>query len=72
MADMTYVDLVMEGGELVCIECPVIYEDQLHNYLSNELKIGGTWSPARFDGCKAEYLGMSLSRVNMKKVVAML
>ena len=67
-----YVDLVLDGGELVRIECPAHFEDQLHDSLSNALKIGETWSPMRFDGCRAEYLGMSLTRVNMKKVVAML
>jgi len=70
--DPTCVDLVLEGGELVRIECPTKHEDELHDTLRNAMKIRDWWSPSRFDGCSAQYLGMYLDRVNMGKVVGIL
>jgi hypothetical protein len=64
-----YIDLVTDKGELVRIECPEKFEDALHDTLNSAMKRGDWWSPVQFDGCRMEYLGLSLDRVNMGKVV---
>jgi hypothetical protein len=68
----TYVDLVLDTGELVRIECPSKYEDELHQTLSDEMKRGDWWSPSQFDECTAEFLGHRVDRVSMRRVVAMM
>jgi len=67
-----YVDLLMDNGELVRIECPEKYIDELHDSLEYAMKRRDWWSPTRFDGCRAEYMGISLDRVNMGRVVGRL
>jgi hypothetical protein len=69
---MTFVDLVLEDGELVRIECPTEHSDELHDTLQQAIKRRDFWSPSLFDGCNAEYLGLRLDRVNMARVVGML
>ncbi len=69
---MIFVDLVLENGELVRIECPDKFEDNFHESLSNTIKRNDWWSPIQFDACSAEYMGMCLDRVNMAKVIGML
>ena len=71
-AEPRFVDLVLDTGELVRISCPERYEGELHESINNALKIRERWSPHRFDGCTAEFLGMSLSSVNMARVVGLL
>lgn len=66
------VDLVMDNGELVRIECPGKFTDGLHDTLEHAMKRRDWWSPGRFDGCTAEYLGMYLERVNMARVIGRL
>ncbi len=69
---MIYVDLVLEGGELIRIQGPEQLEDKIHEALSNAMKRQDWWAPGQFHDCRAEYLGMILDRVNMKKVVGLL
>lgn len=69
---MTYVDLILDSGELVRIECPDKHEDALHDSLQNAMKRRDWWAPNQFAGCKAEFMGMLLDRVNMGRVVATL
>ncbi len=69
---VVYVDLVLEDGELVRIKCPQKHHDELHETLQQAMKRRDIWSPSRFDGCKAEYLGLRLDRVNMARVVGVL
>ena len=69
MVTTIYVDLVMDNGELIRIECPTKFEDQLHDTLEHAMKRGDWWSPSRFDGCSAEYMGLGLGQINMKRVV---
>ena len=64
-----YVDLVMDNGELIRIECPDKFEDELHETLDNTRKRNDWWSCNQFDGCKAEYMGHGLDRINMKRVI---
>jgi len=67
-----YIDLVLDNGELVRIECPMKFEDKLHESLENHMKRADRWSPGEFDGCSATFLGMSLGLVNMARVVGVL
>lgn len=67
-----FVDLVTDTNQLVRIECPPEFEDQLHDSLQNAMKCGDWWSPCRFDGCTAELNGMLLDRVAMSRIVGML
>jgi len=69
---MVYEDLVMDNGELVRVECPDEYEDEMHDTLQSAMKRRDWWSPSQFDGCSAEYIGLNMGRVNMSKVVGML
>ncbi|MDY6979181.1 MAG: hypothetical protein SV201_04830 [Pseudomonadota bacterium] len=67
-----YVDLVMDNGELVRIECPDQDVDDMHESLEHSMKRRDWWSPNQFDGCQATYLGLLLGRVNMARVVGIL
>ncbi len=67
-----YVDLVLDNGELVRIECPGKHEDELHESIEHAMKRRDWWSARQFDGCSATYLGVILDRVNMARVVASL
>ncbi len=69
---MIYVDLVLDDGELVRISCPNVFEGELHETLQHAMKRKDLWSPSRFDGCKADYLGLHMARINMARVVGML
>jgi hypothetical protein len=67
-----FVDLVLDNGELIRIECPSKFEDQLYDTIENAMKIRDWWSPNQFGGCTAAYLGLSLDRVNMARVIGTL
>lgn len=67
-----WIDLVMDTGELVRIECPQKYEDELHDALEMAMKRRDWFATARFDGCTAEFLGLLLERINMARVVGTL
>lgn len=69
---MTLLDLLMDNGELVRIECPTKHHDALYDSIEHAMKRGDWWSPGRFDGCTAEYMGMALDRVAMRRVVGIL
>jgi hypothetical protein len=65
----TFTDLVLDTGELVRIEYPDKFVDDIEEAIENALKTRSWWSPAMIDGCKATYLGTFLDRVNMGRVV---
>lgn len=69
---LAYVDLVLETGEIVRVECPSKHEDEMHVTLENAMKRGDWWSPQQFDGCSATFLGLIITRVAMRRVVAIL
>jgi hypothetical protein len=69
---MVWVDLMLDTGELVRIECPRKFETALHESIEHAMKRGDWWSRLRFEGCSAEYLGVSLDRVAMRRVVGVL
>lgn len=64
-----FLDLMLDNGELVRVECPSTYEDELHESLEHAMKRGDWWVPSQFDGCRASYMGTNLGRVAMKRVV---
>lgn len=68
----TYIDLVLNTGELVRIECPNKHEDDLYESIENAMKRRDWWSPSRFDGCSATFMGLHIGRVNMAQVVGAL
>ncbi len=68
----TYVDLVTARGEIVRIECPQKFENELHESIEHAMKCRDWWSPRRFDGCTASFMGQRLSRVNMGEIIGML
>ena len=68
----TYIDLVTDSGELVRIECPSEHEDALYESIEHAMKRKDWWSPSQFDGCKVEYIGHPMGRINMSKIVGML
>lgn len=69
---ITYIDVLIDTGELVRIECPSKFEDELYDSLEHAMKRRDWWAPTQFDGCMAVYLGLSLGRVNMARVVGLL
>lgn len=68
----TYIDLVLDSGELVRIECPSKHEDALYESLEHAMKRRDWWSPAQFDKCTATFIGLGMDRVNMARVVGTL
>ena len=69
---MCNLDLILDNGELVKIEFPDEFIDDVAEALENCMKRRDFWSPSQFEGCKADYIGHSLDRVNMNKVVGMM
>lgn len=67
-----YTDLLMDNGELVRIECPEKYHDSFYETLENAMKRRDWWSPGQFDGCRAEYMGISIGRVNMGRIIGIM
>lgn len=65
----TFTDLVLDNGQLVRVEYPDRYVDDIEESIDNAMKTGSWWSPGIVDGCKANFLGHSLNRVNMARVV---
>lgn len=71
-AAAVFVDLVLLNGGLVRIECPARFEDDLHVTLHDAMSRGDTWSPDRFDGASATYLGIRLDSICMNQVMGSL
>lgn len=66
---MIYLDLLMDNGELVRIECPDKYTDDFFESIENAIKRGDRWSTNQFDGCRAYYMGVLIERISMKRVM---
>ena len=69
---MIYIDLVMDNGELVRIEAPTKLEDEVWLAIENGMKRRDYFSPSRWDGVAATYLGLRLERVTMGRMIATL
>lgn len=70
--DFSYADLVLDTGELVRIKCPMEFEDEFYESLEHAMKRGDWWSTGRFNGCSADFMGMPMDRISMRRVVGML
>lgn len=70
--EVALVDLVLDNGEIVRIECPGAFEDELHQTIEDRMKRRDWWSPGQWDGCTATFIGLNLSAVNMARVVGKL
>jgi hypothetical protein len=72
MATVQWEDLVTVDGQIIRLEIPTKYYDDCIEAINNAQARGDNWSPQMFDGCTAEYMGLGLSRINMKKVIGWL
>ena len=68
----SWTDLVLDNGGIIRIEYKDKYMDEFFESIDNARACNDWWSPSQFDGCKAEYLGMNLDRVDMKRVIGMM
>lgn len=65
--------MVLDNGELVRIEFPDEYIDEVYESIDNAIKRGDEWGGlVRWEGCHATYLGLKLQGVNMKRVIGKL
>ncbi len=67
-----FIDLMMDNGELVKIEYPSEHMDNVLETLDNAIKRRDRWSVNQWDGCRAEYMGISLDTVNTGRVIGVL
>ncbi len=72
MSTKTWEDLVTVDGQIIRLEIPNKHLDEVIDAINNAQMRGDNWSPQMVEGCTAEYMGMYLSRVNMKKVIGWL
>lgn len=63
--------LILESGELITIKCAEESKEELLDSLENALKTDAWWIVSLIAGCSADYLGMPMDRVNMRRVVGM-
>ncbi|MEO7933239.1 MAG: hypothetical protein ABIT76_08795 [Chthoniobacterales bacterium] len=70
--DKYYLDLVLNSGQLIRVEAPATIQDEVYRSVENSLKLREWWSPQMFNDCTAEFLGMTLHRVNMGEVIGTL
>lgn len=68
----TWIDLLLDNGEIVRVELPAKLETELREDMDNALRRRDWWSIQAADGCSATIMGISVSGVNMGRVVAML
>lgn len=67
-----WIDLMLLNGEIVHIECPRKFEDEVRADIENAMK-RGDWLPLRqYEGCSATYMGIEIDRVNARQIAAML
>lgn len=66
---MGYIDLITLGGEIIRIEVPRKHFDECWEHIEQQMKIGGWFCPARWVGCRADYLGHPMERIAMNKVI---
>jgi hypothetical protein len=68
----TWIDLVLDNGEIVRVELPKKFEDEVREDIDNAMRRRDWWAVRCCEGVSAEFMGMKLDRVNMARVVAML
>lgn len=67
-----FVDLLLDNGDIVRIECPPQHFDQCMETIEFTMKRKEWWCAGQFDGCNVKLNGVFIERVNMGRVVAML
>lgn len=67
-----WIDLVLDNGEIVRIECENKFEDEVWQLIEDTMKRRDWFSVGTYDGTTATYLGHRIDRVNMARVVATL
>lgn len=67
-----YVDLVLDNGELMRIECPAKHADEVLDTVNNQMRMQGLFCAGMLEGCRIEYLGHRIDKVNMVRVVGVL
>lgn len=72
MATPHWEDLVTVDGQIIRLEIPAKYYDDCIEAINNAQARGDNFCTAMFEGCSAEYMGLGLSRINMKKVIGWL
>ena len=65
-------DLVLDNGELVRVEYPSDVMDDIWEEIENSTKTKNWFCPQNWEGCIATYLGHTLDRINMSKVIGIL
>lgn len=68
----TWIDLVLDNGEIVCVELPTKCEAEVREDINNALRRRDWWAVHCYEGVSAKFMGMHLDRVNMARVVAMI
>jgi hypothetical protein len=69
---MEFVDLVLDTGEFIRIECPEKFTDELHETLENSMKRKEWWSVSQWEGCSATFMGIGIDRIAMWRVIGTL
>lgn len=72
IAELSSVDLVLDNGELVRVECRSEDADAIFDSLMLAMKRKDAWDAGQFEECCANYLGNPLESVNMARVVGLL
>jgi hypothetical protein len=67
-----YLDLVIDTGELITVEYIADNMDDIYATLENSMKKKELWSTSQWDLCKATFMGISIERVNMARVIGIL
>lgn len=68
----TYIDLLIDSGEIVRLEIPSKHEDECREHIEHSMKTRDWFHACRWEGCSVTYLGTQVEKVNMGRVVAML
>lgn len=67
-----YIDLVLDTGQIICIECTTEHYDGVMESINNARARKDWWSVVMYDGTYATFMGMSIDRIDMQRVVGML
>lgn len=64
-----FYDLLLDNGEIVRIEYPTKYTDDVFETLRNAMRRKDTWSVEQFDGASMSYMGLPIRNLNTVRVV---
>jgi hypothetical protein len=69
---MDYIDLLLDNGEIIRLEAPAKFSDDIHEAITDTMKRRDWLCVERWQGCDATYLGHGIRRINMARVVGTL